>query len=96
MRSQLLRRTTDLKKNIGGASRYLDVLRELTSAASEQKMFTLNENLNINTNKLIELNESNEKGAACLYLIVLCSVAGGVGHARSVHGRLDLVNAAWM
>merc|ERR1740138_203398 len=43
MRSQLLRRTTDLKKNIGGASRYLEVLREMTHVASEEKMFALNQ-----------------------------------------------------
>merc|ERR1711998_105348 len=97
MRSQLLRRTTDLKKNIGGASRTLDVLRELTSAASEQKMFTLNENLNINTNKLIELNESNEKGAACLYLIVLCMASQVAwGMLDRFTGDWTVVNAAWM
>merc|ERR1711871_1548579 len=54
MRSQLLRRTTDLKKNIGGPSRYLDVLREMTHVVSENKMFSLNEALEINTKKLCD------------------------------------------
>ena len=96
MRSQLLRRTTDLKKNIGGASRYLDVLRELTSAASEQKMFTLNENLEINTKKLIELNESNEKSAACLYLIVIAMASQVAwGMLDRLTGDWTVVNADW-
>ena len=47
MRSQLLRRTTDLKKNIGGASRYLEVLREMTHVVSEEKMFALNQSLEL-------------------------------------------------
>ena len=40
MRSQLLRRTTDLKKNVGGASRYLEVLREMTGIVAEDRACT--------------------------------------------------------
>jgi|TARA_B110000305_G_C19194408_1_gene518143 hypothetical protein len=38
MRSQLVRRTTDLKKNIAGSQRYLDVLRERAHVVSEGKV----------------------------------------------------------
>jgi hypothetical protein len=41
MRSQLLRRTTDLKKNVGGASRYLEVLREMTGIVAEDRAYNL-------------------------------------------------------
>merc|ERR1712178_380988 len=75
MRSQLLRRTTDLKKNIGGASRYLDVLREMTHVVSEDKMFSLNESLEINTKKLIELNDASERTATALYLMMIVFAA---------------------
>merc|ERR1719230_2123234 len=71
MRSQLLRRTTDLKKNVGGASRYLDVLREMTQVVAEDKMFSLNESLEINTKKLIELNDANERTAMALWMLMV-------------------------
>ena len=69
MRSQLLRRTTDLKKNIGGASRYLEVLREMTHVASEEKMFALNQALELNTRRLCEMQEANERTAITLNLM---------------------------
>lgn len=31
MRSQLLRRSADLKKNVSGSQKYLDVLREMST-----------------------------------------------------------------
>jgi len=73
------------------------VLRELTSAASEQKMFTLNEKLEINSGKLIELNEANEKSAACLYLIVVAvsaQIAWGI--LDRFTGDWTVVNSDWM
>merc|ERR1719453_2893829 len=69
MRSQLLRRTTDLKKNIGGASRVLEVLREMTHVVSEEKMFDLNQALELNTKRMIELQESSERAALSLNLL---------------------------
>jgi hypothetical protein len=39
MRNQLLRRAIDLKKNISGTVRFLDVLREMSGVVSESKMF---------------------------------------------------------
>lgn len=34
MRSQLLRRSADLKKNVNGSQKYLDVLREMSAVVS--------------------------------------------------------------
>lgn len=55
MRSQLVRRTQDLKKNIAGASRFLEILREMSSVVSEIKMFYVNESLDLNTKKMCAL-----------------------------------------
>lgn len=52
MRSQLVRRTQDLKKNIAGAGRFLEILREMSSVVSEMKMFNVNESLDQNTKKM--------------------------------------------
>merc|ERR1711988_879105 len=80
MRSQLLRRTTDLKKNIGGASRYLEVLREMTHVVSEEKMFALNQALKQNTRRMCELHEANERAAISLNLLT---------------GEWSVVNTEW-
>jgi hypothetical protein len=66
MRNQLVRRAMDLKKNIAGAHRFLDVLREMSSVVSESKMFLLNESVDLNTKKLCALQDSNEKSAISL------------------------------
>lgn len=66
MRNQLVRRAMDLKKNIAGAHRFLDVLREMSAVVSESKMFLLNESVDLNTKKMCALQDSNEKSAASL------------------------------
>lgn len=47
-----MRRTQDLKKNIAGAGRFLEILREMSSVVSEMKMFYVNESLDQNTKKM--------------------------------------------
>jgi WD repeat-containing protein 35 len=69
MRNQLVRRAMDLKKNIAGCHRNLDVLREKSSAVSESKMFHLNEAVDLNTKKMCDLQESNEKSARSLAIL---------------------------
>lgn len=39
MRSQLLRRSADLKKNVSGSQKYLDVLREMSAVVSSHPLF---------------------------------------------------------
>ncbi|CAB1114157.1 unnamed protein product [Ectocarpus sp. CCAP 1310/34] len=102
MRSQLLRRSADLKKNVSGSQQYLDVLREMSAVrkrkgkpetdadksgnhnqalenfddfvryqVSENKMFRLNESLEMNTKKLCNLNESSDKSAKSLQILLV-------------------------
>eukprot|EP00903_Cladosiphon_okamuranus_P012290 g11524.t2 len=71
MRSQLLRRSADLKKNVSGSQKYLDVLREMSAVVSENKMFRLNESLELNTKKLCNLNESSAKSAKSLQILLV-------------------------
>merc|ERR1719502_1812026 len=96
MRSQLLRRTTDLKKNIGGASRYLEVLREMTHVSSEEKMFALNQALELNTRRLCELNEANERSAISLNLLqVVFAGILGFDILDRLTGEWSVINLDW-
>jgi len=97
MRAQLLRRTNDLKKNIGGSSRYLEVLREQTHVVSEKKMFFLNEALELNTKKLIELDESSQKTSHSM--VILHFVFAGMlafDILDRITGEWTVVNTSWM
>jgi WD repeat-containing protein 35 len=76
MRNQLVRRAMDLKKNIAGAHRFLDVLREMSSVVSESKMFLLNESVDLNTKKMCALQESNERAAGSLQILQM--IFGGI------------------
>ena len=96
MRSQLLRRTTDLKKNIGGASRYLEVLREMTHVVSEEKMFALNQSLELNTRRLCELHETNERSAISLQLFQLVFTGSLMFDVLDrLTGDWTVVNSTW-
>merc|ERR1719502_561272 len=97
MRSQLLRRTTDLKKNIGGASRVLEVLREMTHVVSEEKMFDLNQSLELNTKRMIEQHEANERAALSLQLLQVV-FAGMLAFdlLDRITGEWTVINAVWM
>jgi WD repeat-containing protein 35 len=76
MRNQLMRRAIDLKKNISGCHRFLDVLREMSSVVSESKMLMLNESLDLNTNRLCLLQDANERTSGAL--INLQNIFGGI------------------
>ena len=76
MRNQLLRRAIDLKKNISGTSRFLDVLREMSSVVSETKMFMLNESVDLNTKRMCLLQDSNERAAGSLQILQM--IFGGM------------------
>ena len=69
MRNQLVRRSMDLKKNINGNHRFLDVLREMSSVVSETKMFLLNESVDLNTKRMCLLQDSNERSAGILSML---------------------------
>jgi len=97
MRNQLVRRAMDLKKNIAGAHRFLDVLREMSGVVAEIKMFHLNESVDLNTKKMCDLQESNEKAAGSLQ--ILQNIFGGI-LAFNILDRLtgnnwSVANSAW-
>jgi hypothetical protein len=69
MRNQLVRRSMDLKKNIAGSHRFLDVLREMSATVSEAKMFMLNESVDLNTKRMCQLQATNEKAANSLQIL---------------------------
>jgi WD repeat-containing protein 35 len=76
MRNQLLRRAIDLKKNISGTARFLDVLREMSTVVSESKMFLLNESVCLNTKQLCQLQDASERSAGSLQ--ILQNIFGGI------------------
>lgn len=97
MRNQLVRRAMDLKKNVAGAHRFLDVLREMSSVVSESKMFQLNESVDMNTKRMCSLQESNEKAAASLQNLQI--IFGGI-LAFNILDRLtgnnwSVANSSW-
>ena len=69
MRNQLVRRAMDLKKNVAGSSRFLDVLREMSAVVSEAKLFSLNESVDLNTKRMCLLQDSNERAAGSLVIL---------------------------
>jgi len=86
-----------LRKNIAGASRFLEILREMSSVVSEIKMFYLNEALENNTNKMCLLQEANEK--SCSSLNILQYMYAGIfafSVLQQLTGTFDVVNEEWL
>jgi WD repeat-containing protein 35 len=97
MRNQLIRRAMDLKKNIAGLHRYLDVLREMSSMVSESKIFHMNESVDTNTKRMCLLQDSNERAAGSLLLLQI--IFGGL-LAFNILDRLTgnnwtVANSSW-
>ena len=89
MRNQLLRRAIDLKKNIAGTVRFLDVLREMSAVVSESKMFLLNESVDLNTKTMCQLQDSGERAAGLLQKLLL------LGAASFAWGWMDRITGQW-
>ena len=86
----------DLKKNIAGSHRLLDVLREMSSVVSESKTFHMNESVDINTQKMCALQDSNERTAGTLQMLQL--IFGGVLAFQildRVTGQWSVANSPW-
>lgn len=97
MRNQLVRRALDLKKNIAGALRFLDVLREMSQVVAETKMMKLSESVEANTKKMVALNDSNERVVSSLQILQV--IFGGM-LAFDILDRLTgnswtVTNSAW-
>jgi WD repeat-containing protein 35 len=83
MRSQLVRRTQDLKKNIAGAARFLEILREMSSVVSEIKMFYVNEALELNTKNLCVLQVRPQSTARRVAVVSHSASLSTPSHTRS-------------
>ena len=97
MRNQLVRRTTDVKKNIEGAQRYLNVLRERANVASEGKMVQLSEGLEQNTKSLCALQISNSDTVHSLQILQII-FAGMIAFdvLDRITGDWTVVDTVWM
>ena len=97
MRNQLVRRTTDVKKNVEGAQRYLNVLRERANVASEGKMVQLSEGLEQNTKSLCALQISNSDTVHSLQILQII-FAGMIAFdvLDRITGDWTVVDTVWM
>ena len=97
MRNQLVRRTADIKKNIEGAQRYLDVLRERVNVASEGKMVLLSEGLEQNTKYLCTLQVSNSDTVHSLQILQII-FAGMIAFdiLDRITGDWTVIDTTWM
>lgn len=69
MRNQLIRRSTDVRKNIIGEQRHLDVIRERANVATEARTFELNSVLEQNTKRLCILHDANSESSHSLQIL---------------------------
>ena len=96
MRSQLLRRTTDLKKNVGGASRYLEVLREMTGVVAEDRSYGLQQRLEAHAKRNLELQAAGEATAINMRIMMLIFAALlAFSVLDRVTGTWSVVNQTW-
>jgi len=97
MRSQLVRRSTDVKKNVEGSKRYLDMLQKRADTAAEAKLEQLNQTLHQNAKALVAIRTSHEETISTLHVLRVI-LAGGI--AFSVLDRLTgdwtVVDTTWM
>lgn len=98
MRNQLVRRAMDLKKNIAGSHRYLNVLREMSAAISEAKMFSYNSSIDSNTRRVLELHETHTKSSESLQLIqyILTGSFAFMILDRITGPAWNVLQASWM
>jgi len=97
MRNQLGRRINDVKKNLVGAQRFLDVLRERANIVFDAKMAQLSETLDQNTKRISYLQESNSEIVHILQLMQFL-LAGILAFATldRITGDWTVLNTKWM
>ena len=97
MSDQLVRRTTDVKKNISGAQSFLDVLRERVNVASEGEMNQLSEALEQNTKKLCNLQISNLDAVNSLKILqIIFSGMIAFDILDRITGEWTVLDTMWM
>lgn len=96
MRNQLVRRAVDLKKNISGNHRFLDILREMSAVVTGNKMFQLHQSVDLNTQRLCQLSDSNERTAGSLNILQMI-IAGIFAFEvlDRLTGQWSVANSSW-
>ena len=96
MRNQLVRRAVDLKKNIAGNHRFLDILREMSAVVTGNKMFQLHQSVDLNTQRLCQLSDSNERTAGSLNILQMI-IAGIFAFEvlDRLTGQWSVANSSW-
>lgn len=97
MRDQLVRRVSDVKKNMTASQRNLDLLRERVEAETQNRSTQMNVELEKNTKQLCALQRSN--GDAVRSLKVLQTIFAGMlafDFLDRITGDWTVVDATWM
>jgi hypothetical protein len=97
MRTLLGRRTNDVKKNLVGAQRFLDVLRDRAKVAFDAKLVELNETLDQNTKRIHNLQERSSQTVHILQLMQFL-LAGILAFAAldRITGDWTVIDTKWM
>ncbi len=97
MRTLLGRRTNDVKKNLAGAQRFLDVLRDRAKIVFDTKMAQLNETLDQNTKRISNLQERCSETVHILQLMQFL-LAGILAFAAldRITGDWTVIDTKWM
>ena len=96
-KEQICFRVKDLKKNMSGCRHNLEVLGEMANIVSEAKMFTLQDNVGVNTDTLCKLQHSQRELANSF--MVMQAVLGGILAFEimdRITGKWTVVNTTWM
>lgn len=97
MRNQLIRRTTDVRKNIEGSQRHLNVLRERANVASEEQTHQLSEGLEQNTKSLCALQISNSDTVHALQILqVIFTGMVSFNFLDRITGDWSVIDTIWM
>ena len=97
MRSQLIRRSDDLKKVIDGSRKFLIILQQRISTVADDKLSALNEKLK-QSNKSLDLMNTSNKEAAHSLKIFRIVLAGMISFdvLDRLTGEWTVVDTTWM
>jgi WD repeat-containing protein 35 len=97
MRSQLMRRTVDMKKNTEGSTRYLAMLQQRVDTAAEVKVEQLNKTLEKNGKALEAIRESQEETIPALaFFKVILSGVITFNLLDRITGDWTVMDITWM
>lgn len=97
MRSQLIRRSNDVKKVVDGSKRFLVVLQQRVSTVADDKLSEMNEKLKQSNKSLDVINASNKEAAHSLQIFRIV-LAGMISFdvLDRLTGEWTVVDTTWM